>query len=475
MTRTDLKKLQGKCEGCGAENLYDLIKEKERIGHPELIQALEKRSRAWANNPNKGDGLSAVELALKLLKTPEDKAQYDDFLKRDGQPQPAVEPSRSAEDQPRRSYRDFGPSPFERWAPRVILVFFVVVVLVGLQTLFSPSPDPTVTGGAGPTGPTEDKQPWEIEDELALDGAARCRIQTGLSAAGFSPGPVDGVFGSRTRDALREWQGQMGVSRTGFLTSTTAELLEELAREVGEPVEDGATGIGEVATHRECATSGDPSVPVVDSTVGLTGRWFGRVEGSGGRYYVDIIFGDDGARIRYPLQGCSGRLHFISGASYREELVEGQGDCAMNGRVTLRRLTTERVSYEWGYDSRSVEASGQLMEVAVMAEGGDELELAGTWRGEHGYTRYPSNEYSAGLTIEPTGVVLRIEWPCVFRLEPVSADSQRLVYSAVVLDDGLCNDGGVTIRRLGRKALWFETEWLEYYGTMVGILRRGFD
>ena len=189
---------------------------------------------------------------------------------------------------------------------------------------------------------------------------------------------------------------------------------------------------------------------------------------------MDVVFEDDGPRIRYPVSGCSGRLYSISGSSYREELAQGD-DCPENGRVTLRRLTAERVSYEWGYDSRSVEASGQLLAVAAMAEGGDASTLSGIWSGEHRYTRFPSNEYSAELTVEPTGVLLRISWPCVFRLEPVSADLQRLVYSSARLD-GLCfDDGRVTLRRLGRDALWFETARVEGYGTMVGILHRGFE
>ena len=316
------------------------------------------------------------------------------------------------------------------------------------------------------------------EDALGLSGSARRRIQSGLAVAGFDPGPVDGVFGSRTRQAIRQWQSQVGVSPTGYLTSNGAALLEALAEEVGNApavadVVDGARADTELTAPSEVVASAERVDPEPTPALGLTGRWLGRIEGFGRRYYADIIFEEVGARIRYPLSGCTGRLHVISGSSYREELTRGD-ECPANGRVTLRRLTAERVSYEWGYDSRSVEASGQLLRVAAMAEAGDESALSGTWSGEHGYTPYPSNEYSAELTIEPTGVVLRISWPCVFRLEPVSADSRILVYSAVHLE-GFCSDGQVVLRRLGRDALWFETARVEDYGSRVGILNRGFD
>lgn len=376
-------------------------------------------------------------------------------------------------------------------------VFRVLLVVLGVLLLLdlagrpfrggSGSAIPETASGAGTvTGPegganggtATDDSFREVEDSLELSESARRRIQRGLAIAGFDPGPVDGVFGSRTRAALGEWQSSVGVSSTGFLIATDAELLQALARDVGEPVEGGDTVVAEASEQAPVPSGGrtsvEPVASVPASAPALAGRWFGRIEGFGRRYYVDIFFEEDGARVRYPLSGCSGRLRLISGSSYREEVAEGD-DCLVNGRVTLRRLTVERVSYQWGYDSRSVEASGQLLRVAAMAEGGDASALSGIWSGEHGYTRYPSNEYSAELTIEPTGVVFRISWPCVFRLEPVSADSQRLVFRLALLEGFCIDDARLMVRRLGRDALWWETSRDPYYGTMVGILNRGFE
>ena len=58
---------------------------------------------------------------------------------------------------------------------------------------------------------------WEcngpvVEAELGLDRTGRREIQQGLEASGFDPGGADGLFGPRTRSALRR-----GGSRRGAL------------------------------------------------------------------------------------------------------------------------------------------------------------------------------------------------------------------------------------------------------------------
>ena len=67
--------------------------------------------------------------------------------------------------------------------------------------------------------------PRMVEAALDLDGVSRRRIQRGLASAGFSPGPVDGVFGSGTRAAIRRWQASRGASATGYLDAAGARAL----------------------------------------------------------------------------------------------------------------------------------------------------------------------------------------------------------------------------------------------------------
>ena len=57
------------------------------------------------------------------------------------------------------------------------------------------------------------------EAALGLDREARERVQACLVAQGFAAGAPDGVFGARTRSALRAWQQERGEGEaTGYLT-----------------------------------------------------------------------------------------------------------------------------------------------------------------------------------------------------------------------------------------------------------------
>ena len=64
-----------------------------------------------------------------------------------------------------------------------------------------------------------------VEDGLGLNQAARRQIQQGLRAAGFDPGGADGLFGPRTRAAIRRWQSARGARSTGYLDGLQVEAL----------------------------------------------------------------------------------------------------------------------------------------------------------------------------------------------------------------------------------------------------------
>ena len=51
------------------------------------------------------------------------------------------------------------------------------------------------------------------------------RAQESLKAEGWDPGPVDGVVGPRTRQALRAYQARAGLPQTGVLDATTFQHL----------------------------------------------------------------------------------------------------------------------------------------------------------------------------------------------------------------------------------------------------------
>ena len=64
-----------------------------------------------------------------------------------------------------------------------------------------------------------------VEEGLNLALAGRRQIQRGLAAGGFDPGGADGLFGPRTRAAIRRWQSSRGTRSTGYLDGPSAEAL----------------------------------------------------------------------------------------------------------------------------------------------------------------------------------------------------------------------------------------------------------
>ena len=68
-----------------------------------------------------------------------------------------------------------------------------------------------------------------VEEGLGLDRSARREIQEGLQAGGFDPGGADGMFGPRTRAAIRSWQTSRGSRATGYLDGTSVAALRPSA------------------------------------------------------------------------------------------------------------------------------------------------------------------------------------------------------------------------------------------------------
>ena len=64
-----------------------------------------------------------------------------------------------------------------------------------------------------------------VEEGLGLDRGARRQVQEGLQAAGFDPGGADGMFGPRTRSAIRSWQTSRGARATGYLDGASVAAL----------------------------------------------------------------------------------------------------------------------------------------------------------------------------------------------------------------------------------------------------------
>jgi hypothetical protein len=50
-------------------------------------------------------------------------------------------------------------------------------------------------------------------------------VQVSLNARGYDPGPIDGSWGEKTSQALKQYQQDMGLPVTGWIDLKTADLL----------------------------------------------------------------------------------------------------------------------------------------------------------------------------------------------------------------------------------------------------------
>lgn len=81
-----------------------------------------------------------------------------------------------------------------------------------------------------PTG--TDPDPKTVETNLRLPRADRLAIQRSLNALNHAAGAEDGVFGTRTREAVRRYQAALDFETTGYLTRDQAAVLIELGRSI---------------------------------------------------------------------------------------------------------------------------------------------------------------------------------------------------------------------------------------------------
>ena len=78
------------------------------------------------------------------------------------------------------------------------------------------------------------------EAGLGLERDARVLVQRGLTALKFEAGPADGLFGKRTRGAIKAWQAAKGLEATGYLTKEQAEALKAAGEEVARAEKEKA-------------------------------------------------------------------------------------------------------------------------------------------------------------------------------------------------------------------------------------------
>ena len=94
-----------------------------------------------------------------------------------------------------------------------------------------------------PDDRTAQSQNVEMQREV------RKLVQRGLASLGFDPGPADGLFGPKTRAAIRGWRAANALDATGHLTMPEAEALAAVGAETSETQEEAHSTGCSVANH----------------------------------------------------------------------------------------------------------------------------------------------------------------------------------------------------------------------------------
>ncbi|MBL9051829.1 MAG: peptidoglycan-binding protein [Tabrizicola sp.] len=77
--------------------------------------------------------------------------------------------------------------------------------------------------------------PAEIEAALKLTRAQRTTIQKQLILLGYDAGVADGLWGAKTRTAIKSWQMANKKTQTGYVTASQVKLIADQAGKVAPP------------------------------------------------------------------------------------------------------------------------------------------------------------------------------------------------------------------------------------------------
>ena len=199
--------------------------------------------------------------------------------------------------------------------------------------------------------------PEAVEAALGLQRAERLRIQQGLAARGFDPGPADGLFGRRTRNAIGYWQRSRGREATGYLDAEAARRCwlrrrrsafpaarEGLAERRAAGLLHGHSGRGRDRVRPDRSRRfGRHPVMGARKTLGrppLTARFVGLPSEHGGRargpFSFRVLF-SDAAAVSYKVLG---------NQSFRVRGGTVRASRRVDGRDDFREIEIEPTS--WG-------------------------------------------------------------------------------------------------------------------------------
>jgi peptidoglycan hydrolase-like protein with peptidoglycan-binding domain len=118
---------------------------------------------------------------------------------------------------------------------RLVIASVTALCLCGAAGLpaAAQAPDQDVTSQSPP--PPPEPQFLDMSAIPAITPDRVMKAQQALQRKGFDPGPVDGILGPMTREAVRKYQDRYGIKPTGELDNQTLYALggAELASRPG--------------------------------------------------------------------------------------------------------------------------------------------------------------------------------------------------------------------------------------------------
>ncbi len=105
-------------------------------------------------------------------------------------------------------------------------------------------------------------------------------VQLFLTSKGFEPGPIDGAYGDKTADAIRNYQASVGLGQTGSINDELINKIKSDATSDG-PCESvwgplkigGGATISVINSGSECYMTGHPLVPKIRASCNMSIKW----------------------------------------------------------------------------------------------------------------------------------------------------------------------------------------------------------
>jgi SpoIID/LytB domain protein len=116
---------------------------------------------------------------------------------------------------------------------------------------------------------------------ICQDGLSQTAgVQSFLASRGYEPGPVDGAYGEKTANALRNYQASKGITQSGAIDDATVAAIKNDASSDGPcesiwgPVKiSGGATISVIYSNGGCYFAGHPLVSKQSASCNVTIKW----------------------------------------------------------------------------------------------------------------------------------------------------------------------------------------------------------